>query len=235
MSIDSISSQKANIRPQIILGSNSASRKEILTRNGILFKKTISADIDEKAHGDRTMYHPFDLVSAVAMAKTDAILPLLTKDDESNCVLLTADSVVVHENKVLEKPLNSAEATKFMKGYSNSQCSVYTGIILTNTETFHRVVGVDVSTVYFKNIPDSVIDQIVSEGNALHCAGGLMVEHPALQPHIESIEGSVEGVMGMPCDLLEALLVELRETQPQLEKQQAMDPVEEEEESEYMQ
>ncbi len=38
--------------------------------------------------------------------------------------------------------------------------------------------------VYFKPIPEEVIERLVADGGCLACAGGLMIEHPLVQPYI---------------------------------------------------
>ena len=38
--------------------------------------------------------------------------------------------------------------------------------------------GVDVSTVYFGEITQDLITELIAEGEVFYCAGGLMVEHP---------------------------------------------------------
>ncbi len=65
----------------------------------------------------------------------------------------------------------------------------------------------DVSSVSFNNdISDLIIDQLVDEGRVLHCAGGIMIEHPLLQPCIVSTDGTQESFMGLPTHLLVTLL-----------------------------
>ena len=42
----------------------------------------------------------------------------------------------------------------------------------------------DTSKIYFKPIPSEIIDKLLDEGEVIHCAGGLMIEHPLIQPYI---------------------------------------------------
>ena len=52
---------------------------------------------------------------------------------------------------------------------------------------------------------------VIPLGEVLSCAGGLMVEHPLVLPYRRQIEGTEESVMGLSLDLLEKLLVELKD------------------------
>ena len=51
---------------------------------------------------------------------------------------------------------------------------------------------------HFREIPPEVVDQVVAEGTVMKCAGGLMVENPALMPYITKTEGTQDAVMGLP-------------------------------------
>ena len=47
-----------------------------------------------------------------------------------------------------------------------------------------------------------------SEGQCIKCAGGMMVEHPLVKPHVLQIEGTEDGVRGLAKDLVIKLMVE---------------------------
>lgn len=206
----------ASLRPyadrvSLVLGSGSFTRKQILQHNGFKFH-VIKADIDERRIGDRSKYSsPSDLVRLLAEAKADAVLAKLEDanqyDDKD--ILLTADQVVVHDHRILEKPVDEEEARSFISMYSNDKCSTVGSIALTHLSTRRRVIGVDTATINFLEIPQDTVDKIISEGTCLQCAGGLMVEHDLLQPYIASVQGTTDSVMGLSCPLLESLFAEL--------------------------
>ncbi len=197
-------------RISLVLGSGSPSRKQILLRNGIKFE-TIKARLDEKALGNRSPgADPSQLVRLLASAKADAIVRKMNIEEVSDkTVLLTADQVVVHDGCIMEKPSLVLQAREFIKLYSNNQCSTVGSIALTHIKSNKHILGVDTSTIYFKTIPDHVIDQLVNSGEVMNCAGGLMVEHPLLQPYIDRIEGDQDSVMGLSCTLLLELLSDI--------------------------
>lgn len=107
-----------------------------------------------------------DLVLLLANAKADAILesnkiPLNMMDQ----ILLTADQVVVYDNKILEKPQNKDEARMFIEGYGLLPCSTVGSIVLTDLTSKKRVQGVDICNIYFDPIPENIIQQLLDEGN----------------------------------------------------------------------
>ena len=106
----------------------------------------------------------------------------------------------------MEKPLDSAEANTFIKSYGTAPCSTIGCIVLTDTATGKQVEGIDVSHIYLKLIPDQVINSLIEEGEIFYCAGGLMIEHPMVQPYIEKIDGTLDSVMGLRKSLVNELL-----------------------------
>ena len=119
---------KENIR--VILGSKSATRKQILTEMKVEYE-TISADIDEKAI---RFEDPSALVAELAKAKAEAILERMKKEGDEEgkrrTLLITCDQVVVFDGKIREKPESEEEARMFMRSYKeNSPCSTVGSIL----------------------------------------------------------------------------------------------------------
>ncbi|CAN6482040.1 unnamed protein product [Victoria cruziana] len=194
---------------KIVLGSKSRSRQQILADMGYEFT-VMTADIDEKAI---RRDNPEELVMALAEAKADAIISKLgtniSKEVNAEPVLLiTADIVVVHGGVIREKPSSKEEAWEFIKGYSGSHTSTVGSVLVTNLKTGCRKGACDRAEVYFHEIPDEVIDNLISEGVVLNVAGGLLVEHPLVWPFVEAVVGTSDSVMGLHKALTESLIQE---------------------------
>lgn len=156
----------------------------------------VKADIDEKAirHPD-----PVKLVSLLAEAKAEAILPQLqSMEPGPDVILITCDQVVTHEGRILEKPEDEAEARRYIDGYGRSPAATVSSVLCTNLRTGQKHLLVDQVHITFKPIPKEVVDQLIQEGEIFWCAGGLQIEHPAVQPYIVSIGGAMDSVMGLP-------------------------------------
>ena len=193
----------------LVLGSGSKSRRLILESAGYKFR-VYKVDIDEKSFGDRskgTLEDAKKLVTNIANAKADALLERLPPEYriEGN-LLLTADQVVTCQDQIMEKPISIDEARGFIKRYSAGSLSTVGSIVLVDAVSQVRVVGVDTATVYFDKIPDDTIESILAEGESLNCAGGLMIEHNLLQPHIKRVDGALDSVMGLSLNLLNNLI-----------------------------
>ncbi|XP_010263652.1 PREDICTED: maf-like protein DDB_G0281937 [Nelumbo nucifera] len=195
---------------KIILGSKSMTRQNILTEMGYKFT-IMTADIDEKAIRKE---HPEDLVMALAEAKADAIISTLQNTDCKDkdavpTLLITADQVVVIEGKIREKPSNKEEARQFIRGYSGGNAVTVGSVLVTNLKTGTRRGAWDKAEVYFRDIPNEIIENLIEEGLVLNVAGGLIVEHPLTQPFVEAVVGTTDSVMGLPKSLTEKLIKEV--------------------------
>jgi septum formation protein len=185
---------------KIILGSQSKGRKKIMEEMGLEFE-VMSADIDEKAirHDD-----PKKMVLSIAQAKADALRAQLNE----SAVLVTADTVVVWQNEVREKPKDAQEAIIFLHGYNIAPAKVVTGVVVTNLATGKSQSVVDVATVYFKHHSDEEIGRLVTDGHVLNYAGAFTLLDKG---HVERIDGTIDSVIGLPKDLTKKLIDEVYE------------------------
>ncbi|XP_057424673.1 uncharacterized protein LOC130718175 isoform X2 [Lotus japonicus] len=194
---------------KIILGSSSVARRKILSEMGYQFT-LMTADIDEKSIRKET---PEELVMALAEAKANAIISKLQTTGNLNSVdeptiLIAADTVVVYEGVVREKPSSKEEARQFLKDYSGRHAATVGSVLVTNLKTGLRKGDSDRVEIYFNEIPDEIIDRLVDEGITLNVAGGLLIEHPLILPFVKEVVGTTDSVMGLPKSLTEKLLKE---------------------------
>jgi septum formation protein len=212
----------------LLLGSASFTRKLILKEMGVPFVKLVRP-IDEKALGDRSQDPPHDLVLTLAKAKMDHLVSCLEKGDcdsdlpqqsssssstneKREWILLTGDQVVTCKDVILEKPESIEEARSFVSQYPHNPPSTVGSCVLYHYPSGIQVSGVDTATVHFRaTLPsETLVDTLVEQNEpVLSCAGGLMVEHPLVQEHIDRIDGTQDSVMGLSKDLVLQLLDEL--------------------------
>ncbi|MGK3734764.1 MAG: septum formation protein [Bacillariaceae sp.] len=221
----------------LLLGSASFTRKLILKEMGVPYSKFVRP-IDEKALGNRSENAPpKELVLLLANAKMDRLVQELTsssvrpddlpekkkkntQSNEEDCwVVLTGDQVVTCGGAILEKPDSVEEAKEFVTGYATSPPSTVGSCVLYHHPSGIRVSGVDTATIHFKSdtlgVNDAasiLIDSLIEHGEpVMSCAGGLMIEHPLVQNHVDRIDGTEDSVMGLSKDLVLRLLEELAE------------------------
>ncbi|KAL1534843.1 7-methyl-GTP pyrophosphatase-like isoform X2 [Salvia divinorum] len=195
---------------KIILGSSSVARRKIMADMGFKFT-TMSADIDEKSiRKEKTE----DLVLALAEAKADAIIGKLEnlgneEKDAKPTIVISADTVVVYEGMIREKPSSKEEARQFIKGYSGGYAATVSSVLVTNLSNGSRKGGWDKVEIHFHDIPEEVIEKLIEEALVLNVAGGLIIEHPLVVPYVKEVVGGTDSVMGLPKNLTRRLMKEV--------------------------
>ena len=173
---------------QIILGSNSPRRQELLKSLGFDFlNKPINADES----------FPIDLLAEeiplyLAEKKADAY----PDDLKENEILITADTIVWCEGKVFNKPANFVEGKKMLETLSGKMHEVFTGVCLKSGNK--QTTFFDVSKVYFKKLKPEEIEYYLINYSPYDKAGGYGVQDWLGYIGIDKIEGSFYNVMGLP-------------------------------------
>jgi septum formation protein len=179
----------------LILASNSPRRKEILQNAGYDFSVKVKST-------DETF--PFDMPVEevpVFLAKQKAIC---FKNEIQNEIILCADTVVIVDNQVINKPVDKKEAKEMLRLLSGKIHRVITGVcILTskNEECFS-----DATFVHFKELTDWEIDYYIERCKPFDKAGSYGVQDFIGMIGIPKIEGSFYTVMGLPIHLVYEML-----------------------------
>ncbi len=135
---------------KIILGSQSNSRRIVMERAGFVFE-TCSADIDEKAIRDAD---PHKLTLALAHAKAEALAPKIVEP----ALLITSDQVVAWKGTIIEKPETSEDVRTFFSRFEQHLVEIVTAVVVTNTATNRCVDGVDVARIWFRPVPQQILE-----------------------------------------------------------------------------
>lgn len=184
---------------KLILASASPRRAELLQRIGLRFE-VCPAAVDE----DNVLRAgPSRLVAANAALKAGALSPA-----HPNALVLGSDTTVAADDAVLNKPVDLMEARAMLRRLSGRSHTVYTAVALHWHARGLEDVFVEQSEVRFKAFDDDVIERYFQVVNPLDKAGAYGIQE-AREMIIESVDGSVENVMGLPIQALERRLAEL--------------------------
>ena len=176
---------------KIILASKSPRRQELLNQIGIPYQVVISK-IDEKNVGNMPAEQ---LVQALAKIKAKAAMKSLPVGEDF--LIIGADTIVVLDNKILGKPLNSKDAKNMLKMLSGRMHKVYTGLAILDTKNGFREVFVQETNVYMKDMTLEEINAYVLTKEPLDKAGSYGIQGKG-GVFIEKIEGDYFSVMGLP-------------------------------------
>ena len=170
----------------LILASNSPRRRQILSEAGFQFEVQVK---------------PTDEVFPATMLPAQVPVFLAEQkaavfDTIGDSLLLTADTVVLINGEILNKPNDEDEAFVMLQKLSGQMHQVITGVCLRSAE--HTESFADVTNVYFRTLTDAEIRYYIKACSPFDKAGSYGVQDFIGMVGIERIEGSFFTVMGLP-------------------------------------
>lgn len=173
----------------IYLASKSPRRRELLTQLRIKFNTINIGGIDES--------YPDDIPAAevpqyIANRKADAYMSLI-KDNE---MVITADTLVMIDNRILGKPKDEAEAVEMIMALSGKVHKVVSGVCIVTVD--RRTSFTTETYVKFAEISKEEAQYYVENYMPLDKAGAYGIQEWIGCIAVESIHGSFYNVMGLP-------------------------------------
>lgn len=175
----------------LLLASNSPRRQQILRDAGYDFTvqvKDTNEDFDAALKREQIPLY-------LARKKAEAF----AAESESN-VVITADTIVWINERVLNKPQNEAEAREMLRMLSGNKHEVYTAVCILHNKKYDCFY--DVAEVYFKELSDEEINYYVEKYKPLDKAGAYGVQEWIGMIGIEKFVGSFYTVMGLPVNMV---------------------------------
>jgi septum formation protein len=186
---------------KLILASRSPRRQQLLGILGIPFQIQI-ADIDESRMENES---PSDMVARLSTEKATKIA-----EREKDVVVIGADTIVVLDERILEKPATPEDAREMLSSLSSKTHIVYTGVSVTesgeNSVARRQLRFVEKTLVTFGEITDDQIDHYIASGSPFDKAGGYGIQDDRGALFVEKIDGDFYNVMGLPIFRLNQLL-----------------------------
>lgn len=90
--------------------------------------------------------------------------------------------------------------------YAKFPAETVTSVVVVNTANKARVEGTNIAKIWFRPVPEDVIDAYIATNDPFLHAGGFDHEHPILLPYVVRIDGEPESVTGLPRRLTEELI-----------------------------
>ena len=171
---------------ELILGSASPRRAKILSELGCVFR-VVTADAPEIHDAS----DPVRTVAANALAKYRACR--LRHPDGA---LITADTLVWFEGRLIGKPKDLAEAGGFLRDLSGRVHTVYTGVAL-GVPGQEPEIRVEASSVMFKTLSPETIETYLAKTRPLDRAGAYDIDENG-DLLIAGYSGSYTNIMGLP-------------------------------------
>jgi septum formation protein len=182
----------AEIRPRVILASESPRRKAMLKDLNIEFEEFHSR-INE------TLLHPSDAAKCVV----DLAIRKVKACKRPDALIIGMDSLVVLGKNIMGKPRDTNEARIMLKKLSGKRHFVVTGIALSLKGRF--ISGSESTDVYFRKLQPKEIDWYISSGEPKDKAGAYALQGLG-RLYVRRINGCYFNVLGFPISLFQRLL-----------------------------
>jgi len=179
---------------EFTLTSGSPRRHAILTEAGIPFR-VIVPGIKEKFAADLDHHD-----QAMSLAKQKVLS--VAGDDHAVC--LGCDTIVVYGDTLLAKPEDEADARRILTFLSGKTHSVITGLALRDCEDNTIYTGFEESRVTFNVLEANRIDDYIASGEPMDKAGAYGIQGMG-RFLVDSVEGNIDNVVGLPMNELERL------------------------------
>lgn len=180
----------------LILASQSPRRSQLLREAGFQFSVQ-AFDVDESFPDDMPVK---SVAPWLAQKKAQAAAHLIKNDE----IVLAADSTVVLQGRIYNKPADYTEAFQMLRALSGQQHTVVTGVCLLSKEK--EVVFAGHTEVWFADLSDDEIDYYIRHWSPFDKAGAYGAQDWIGHCKITRIEGTFQNVMGLPVDLVYAAL-----------------------------
>ncbi|MFL0796988.1 MAG: Maf family nucleotide pyrophosphatase [Cellvibrionaceae bacterium] len=187
-----------NSAPTLILASRSPRRSELLQQIGVHFTVMPSAVEELRLDGEE----PEAYVSRLSREKAQDVW----EKSGGEAPVLGADTIVVCDDVILEKPANETEAVAMLLRLSNRKHQVMTAVSLVSSVGVETSIETKVSTtdVVFRAISEDDAQEYWLTGEPRDKAGGYGIQGLGAV-FVQSISGSYSNVVGLPLEILPEL------------------------------
>lgn len=194
--------ERINTMSQIILASASPRRRELLANMRVDFSVMVS-DADESSVAQDVP--PGIYVQELALLKAASVAKLNKKNSEA--LVISADTVVVKDEKILGKPKNAEDARRMLRALSGNVHQVYTGFCVIRLSDAYTVCKHVKTDVVFKDLSDEKIERYINSGEPMDKAGAYGIQGLGAML-VDHINGDYFNVVGLPVSTLADILEE---------------------------
>ena len=178
---------------KVILASNSPRRKELLAGLGVDYEVRTLPDVDESY--PETLQGA-DIPLYIAKEKADAYVAMMQPGE----LMITADTIVWLDGKVLGKPRDREDALQMLRTMSGRTHEGFTGVCITTTDWQRSFTAQ--TEVRFATLSEEEIAYYVDNFQPMDKAGAYGVQEWIGFIGVENISGSYYNIMGLPVQKL---------------------------------
>lgn len=184
---------------KIILGSSSPRRADILKKLKLDFEIIPSSYVEPHDETDFS----YEYVENLAYNKALTVAKTLKQP----ALVIGADTIVVIDNIIVEKPKNKQDAFQILKKLSGKTHFVVTSVAIINSENLKFKIKSTTTYVTFETLTDEQIKYYIETYKPYDKAGAYGIQEMP-EGYINKIEGSLDNVIGLPSETVIELLNE---------------------------
>jgi septum formation protein len=197
--------------PQIVLASQSTSRRRLLEGAGISPLVKVS-HVDEETDFFNAMA-PADMVIALAVTKAHTVREQINFP----AIIIGCDSTFDVDGISFGKPGSPEIARERAQAISGRSGLLHTGHCIIDTEQGREIVDRVTTKVTFSKMEIDEIDDYIASGEPLQVAGGFTLDGFG-SPFIPVIEGDYTNVVGLSMPFLRSAMSQLGYSWPQVKE-----------------
>ena len=185
---------------KVILASGSEPRKQILNQLGIKFTVIIP---DCKEECDPSV-GPIEYVKVISKLKMDAAIKLISGYKENDKIfIISADTIMYFNNKILGKPKGENEAFQVLLEMKGKQLECYTGLMCTLIESGKIITNISFENtiIQMRDYDEIEIKAYLNSLEYIGRAGSYAIQGKGAQL-IEKLNGCYFNVVGLPINCL---------------------------------
>ncbi len=183
-----------DFRKPLILASASPRRRQLLSQLNLEFEVRVARIDEEKlARG----LQPRDYVMKLAQSKAAAIAR-----DAGDAWVIGADTIVVLDNNIINKPADADEACAMLRRLSGRTHQVYSGFAIIDAGTGASLADYRRTDVEFRELDEDEIRDYVAGGSPLDKAGAYGIQDDFGAVFVREVRGCYYNVVGLPLELL---------------------------------
>ena len=182
---------------KIILASQSPRRRELLKEicHGV---DSLSPDYDEKIDTD---VFSEKIIENIALNKALSLAKSVPEDS----LILSADTVVVLDGKILGKPEDKDDALRMLKDLSGKTHRVVTSVSIFDVKTQKHTTRSTTSFVTFSDLTEEQIKNYIETKNPLDKAGSYGIQELE-EGFVTEVKGSFTNIVGLPLETVKEML-----------------------------
>lgn len=189
-----------NINKPLVLASKSPRRKFLLEMLGLKFEIIPSNFEEEKVS---TEIEPAAYVKHLAEEKAKEVANRIGNQK----VLISADTIVVLDNKIINKPYDKQDAFDILSSLSDNEHYVYSGVSLKSEGK--QITDYAKTKVRFRNLSENEIWAYIETGSPMDKAGAYGIQDDFGALFVKEITGCYYNIVGFPLETFYRMLKEM--------------------------